>query len=89
VKYVNYDGGTRQALFREEREKEGITAKEKEELSTWNFWIFSSKCTLDQYSTGYTQDECTIEEFRRIIHSFNVKNSIAQGQGRVNTCIQL
>jgi hypothetical protein len=75
--FVSYDGGTRQVLFAEEKLKDPDHAHL---MDCWPFWIFSSTCILPENHPEYTNLPCSQEDFKRIIHSFNLKSSVAQGQ---------
>jgi hypothetical protein len=74
---VNYDGGTRQSLFLEEKEQDPEHAAE---LTSWHCWKFSPNCVLPENHKDYTSNRCSVEEFRRIIHDFNTRSAVAQGQ---------
>jgi hypothetical protein len=78
--YINYDGGTRQSLLAEEKEKDPEHA---EELSSWHFWIFSPQCLLPEGHMEYTQEKCSQEDFWRIVHDFNSRSGVAQGQSKL------
>ena len=80
IEYINYDGGTRQALFRDERAKFSPESEEFQTLANWHFWIFSPTSVLPKTNAKYTDEKASLESFNRIKRSFNSHTQIAQGQ---------